>query len=75
MKCPGCGTKYSGNRCPSCGRHTDSAMRQRQNRIKWGIIGGVVLAVVILVGLIYVISSTTAFYNGLIDDMHNAING
>ena len=73
MKCPGCGTKYNGRKCPNCGRYTDPAELQRQKRIKWGIIGGVVIGIVAIVGIIYTVSSVNAFYDGLINDMHNIL--
>ena len=31
MKCPACGTKYKGKKCPGCGRHTDPKLEARRN--------------------------------------------
>lgn len=50
MKCPNCGTKYKGKKCPSCGRHTDPRLEAKQQ-------ARIALLVVILV-----IVAILAFY-------------
>ena len=31
MRCPNCGTKYKGKKCPECGRHTDPSLEAKQH--------------------------------------------
>ena len=62
MKCPKCGTKYEGSRCPDCGRLTDprDETKQRNKKIRW-----IVASIIIGVGLI----SISCYYIGL----HNIV--
>lgn len=66
VKCPNCGTKYKGKKCPSCGRHTDPKMeQQRMNQI-----GLLILALSILVILLFYRLSIASY----IQHMENAID-
>lgn len=60
MKCPNCGTKYKGKKCPSCGRHTDPSLESKRNT-KIALL----ITVLIFIGicLFYAISVHNYFYN------------
>lgn len=49
MKCPNCGAKYDGNRCPDCGRITDprDESKHRTRKFFW-ITAGIIAAIAII---------------------------
>lgn len=71
MKCPACGTKYKGKKCPGCGRHTDPKLEAKRNT-------RIALLVVILIFvaiLLFYIFRSLEYYNGIVDMINNALNG
>ena len=61
MKCPGCGTKYTGKKCPSCGRHTDPGVGAKKiTRIAFIAIILIIVAVVV-----YYLLAVKGYYDGL----------
>ena len=71
MKCPACGTKYKGKKCPSCGRHTDPKLEAKRNT-------RIALLVVILIFeaiLLFYLFSTLDYFNGLIEMIHRINEG
>lgn len=70
MKCPGCRTKYSGKRCPNCGRHTDPNVESRRI-VKIALLFIILIAVA---AIAYYLIATRNYING-IQDMINRILG
>lgn len=69
MKCPACGTKYSGKKCTTCGRHTDPKLEaQRNTRIALLVVILVIAAIALFYGL-----ATLNYYNSIIDMIHNIL--
>lgn len=70
IKCPNCGAKYDGNRCPDCGRITDPRDRARQNKSK---IIRVVSALIGCVGLV-IVGYNIAVFNNINEQIEEARN-
>ena len=69
MKCPGCGAKYSGKKCPNCGQHTDP--QEDSKRItRIAFIAIVALFVVVIA---YVLISNYLYFSGINDMIKNII--
>lgn len=61
MKCPGCGTKYSGKKCPNCGRHTDPGAESKKiTRIAF-----IAIVLVIVAVILYYLFVVKSYYDGL----------
>lgn len=69
MKCPGCGAKYSGKKCPNCGRHTDTQEgSKRITRIAF-----IAIVAIFVVVIAYVLISNYLYFSGINDMIKNII--
>lgn len=75
MKCPDCGANYTGKRCPICGKVTDPDLERRRKRIVAGTIGGIAVAVVIVICVTYTLHSTNRFYDDLSNQLTEILDG
>lgn len=70
VKCPACGCKYKGKKCPDCGRHTDPKLEaQRNTRIALLVLIGIC----VLIAGFYLLSIHT--YYGWLQNMVHRILG
>ena len=69
MKCPGCGAKYSGKKCPNCGRHTDP--QEGSKRITR--IAVIAIVAIFVVVIAYVLISNYLYFSGINDMIKNII--
>ena len=70
MKCPNCGAKYKGRKCPECGRHTDPSMEAQRNTK----IALLVIALVIVAVIAYHLIASILYYNGLMDALNDVLH-
>ena len=70
MKCPKCGTRYKGHKCPECGRHTDPKLEAQRNTK----IALLVVVLIIVAVIAYNLIASMLYYNGLMDALHNILH-
>lgn len=63
MRCPNCGTKYKGKKCPECGRHTDPSLEAKQH----ARIALLVVVLVIVAALAFYFLAVHNFYQSVIN--------
>ncbi len=71
MKCPACGTKYKGKKCPTCGRHTDPKLEAKRNTR----IALLVVILIFIVLFLFYLFRTIEYYDGIIDIIQRALDG
>lgn len=69
MKCPGCGEKYSGKKCPNCGRHTDP--QEESKRITR--IAFIAMVALFAAAIAYVLISNYIYFSWINDMIKNII--